>query len=187
MILWGGQGEVNVPFASSYIETAGSPVIRATESMTFPFDVGMQEATFYARFRERGAIIADSGLRLMQIAASNPSLHIRAETGWRVRHTDGAAASVESTSAALPAINDVVELRAVLNADGSVQMHQSINSGTEASGSASAAQALATDKKWGSAILSVSLVGTPGYFNLIDLMSVAGVHSLGDCRKATQQ
>jgi hypothetical protein len=102
--------------------------------------------TVYLRFIELGTL-AGSG-RLLHIGAASsddPSFVVDSNgTNYRVVHTN--SSSVNST-VGTPAIGSIVELRAALFPDGAVQIHISVNGGSESSGSKSGA--LALDTAWG--------------------------------------
>ena len=143
--VWGLQLE-QAAFASSYIKTAGSTVTRNAETCYFDFPFDPREMTVYAELIERGSIGSVGETRILHIGSAtstaDPRLTIHlATTDYRVQH-DNATTTVTSTLAAAPSIGDTNELRAVLAANGSVQLHQSVNSAAETSAVATAANAL---------------------------------------------
>jgi hypothetical protein len=101
-----------------------------------------QAMTVYAKFIERGAIADSTGVdvRVVCIGSSasggDPRFQVYANAGkiYKCVHDNGTAAPIAGTTSTLsaPSMGDTVELRAVLNTDGSVTIGQSINAGTEA-------------------------------------------------------
>lgn len=134
----------NAPVPSSIIRTTGSTASRSADVPYLPFTAPPQAMTAYVRFFEMGTVLAASGDRILQIGLTSPATDPRffiADTGggfYRVGHDNGTAEAF-STMAAAPTFGQLVELRAVLNANGSVQLHQSIDGAAEVSASASSA------------------------------------------------
>jgi hypothetical protein len=92
---------------------------------------------------------------------------------------DIGATNVTSSRDLNPAYGDRMEVRAVLNADGSVQLGASKNGGAETLGSASAANALAA--AWSTpTLVSVGCIGANGQGNILlrSLIISAGVQDL---------
>lgn len=141
----GFQNEVDAPFASSYIPTAGAAVTRAADILNFPFAVAPQEMTIYVRFVERGTTLSGSGNRLLQIGAAantSPRAVISTDGTRYVLTHQTAAGAVVSNAVGTPALGSLVELRGVLGADGKVTLHQSLDGAAPTTGITSGALAL---------------------------------------------
>ncbi len=191
VILWGAQGEVNVPFHSSYNATVGSTVAGSHEQMHYTFTARPQAMTAYLRFVERGNIIASTTARLLHIGSgtqgATPRFEIQESGGfYRVRHDNGTIVNVKNLAAA-PAFGDTVELVGQLNANGSIKIIQSINGAAATEQEQTTAATLAA--AWAGTEIWINSVATssPGFAKYLDVAVFAGVHSLADCRKATQQ
>ena len=106
-----------------------------------------QEMTIYARFIELGTAQFTDDERIFHIGSvtfsANPRLFLQESGGnYRLRHINGVGDDRSSTMGVAPEIGDLVELRGVLAANGSVRLHQSINGGREVSASGSSAATL---------------------------------------------
>lgn len=179
--LWLADPGVDVPFPSSPIPTVASTVTRAAESLFFSYKPVPQTHTAYVRFIERGSIAGADGLSIMGIVDagnSDPRFFIE-ETGgfYRAVHDNGPT-QVNSTVAVAPSDGDMVELRAVLNSDGSVQMGQSVNGDAETTGAVSSAAALAA--AWSDERIYLNSRGTSktGFGSFLDLKVAAGVQTM---------
>lgn len=103
--------------------------------------------TLYIEFVENGAVaIASAAICYVGNAGNTGARFWIDSTGtyYRVRHDNGSTA-VTATLAAAPTSGQRVALRALLNSNGSVQLHQSINGAAESSTSASGSNTLASD------------------------------------------
>jgi hypothetical protein len=185
--LWGGQSELNASFASSYVATTAAAATRSADVVSLPFPYAPMELTLYARCYERGTILTTNGARLAQIGASGntaPACILYAGGGvYQAQHNNNVAV-VSSSLAVAPSIGDLVELRAVLRADGSVQIGQSINSAAETLGAQSAGNALAT--AWSDTTLWAGSVGGAfgGFVGLAALKTLRGVQTMAAMRSA---
>ncbi len=132
--VWGMQFEVDQSSGSSYIQTVGSTVTRAAETLTLPFQFKPQEMTFYLRFIEGGTILGATDTRILHIgtsAGADPRFLVDVNSNnYRVAHDTGTTGP-QATLAGAPSVGDLVELRAVLAADGSVTIGQSIAGASE--------------------------------------------------------
>jgi hypothetical protein len=173
LYLWGAQFEKDLVNVSSYISSGVAAGTRDSDKLRWPFTSVPQPLTVYVRFVERGTInvvsalilqIGDSGNSHPQLVIiRNPSL---ADYGawW----TNASAVARSTAVVAAPAIGDIVELRFVVNADGSVQLSQSINGAAEVGGSISATLAGYPPTAWSGQILHLnglngSFVGLNGF------------------------
>lgn len=185
-LIIGGIQVENTPFSTSYTKTDGSAVIRAVETLSYPFAVPPGAKTIYARFIERGSAQLTTSPRIVQIGAvadTDPRLVITVAGGvYRLEHDNGPV-TVTSAAPAAPAFGDVVELRGVLGADGSVRLHQAVNGGGESSGALSAANALGS--AYSAELLSLNGRGSAnaGFAAYLEVKIAAGDVSLTDLRE----
>ena len=95
--------------------------------------------------------------------------------------------TVTGNLAVTPAVGDTVELLCQLSATGTVILTQSINSAASTSTTETAALTLMA--AWSSPTLHInkSSGGDKGFNRFADILFVRGIHTLADCRKATQQ
>ncbi len=181
--LWGAQLEA-APVGSSYIPTAAGTASRVADALTFALNILPRSMTAYAKFVEYGTIATGGTSGVLGIGAHvNPAFYVANDaTGhYQVQHVR--AGSVSSTAAAAPTLGQVVEVRAVLNADGSVQFGQSIAGAAEVVAAASAANALAA--AWNDTTLTVNSIGgaSTGFAALLSLRIAAGVQTLATMRE----
>lgn len=133
---------------SSYIKTTTAVDTRTRDQLSFPFTARPQAMTVYVRFVEMGAILLTTIPRIIGqgINDSNGAgtwlIFVESTGFYAMQHWRNGI--VGSVLTAAPSVGQKVELRGVLNGNGSVQLHQSINGGAETSATASAAKALAT-------------------------------------------
>ncbi len=141
---------VGAPIPPGFTNTAPSQIAygnaRAQDyPWAMPYTALPQASSGLIEFIERGTI-ADTGRGIFQIGnyinAGARFYIVSTGTGYSVVHNNGSA-SVASTLVAKPKSGDIVRLRWSLNANGSVQIWQSINGAAETAGSVSAANALA--------------------------------------------
>lgn len=128
-------------YPSSRIQTAAAAVTRGNEDLHFTWNVATQALTFYVKMIELERLASATDLRVIHVGAS-------AADTFRITDSSGTSGgrynAVHSTvtsglASATPAFGDTVELRGILNADGSVQLGQSINGAAETVTTASAA------------------------------------------------
>lgn len=183
-ILHHAQMETANAFPSSPVVTVAGAVARAADALSYPFLAPPQAMTLYAKFVERGSARSSTSRRVVEVSAANPLVLMGQTSGsgvYNITNIDATAGQVMSSAAAAPAYGDTVELRGLLNADGSVQLGQALNNGAEAVAAASAALSLAA--AWGTAVLYVN--GPTAGFNAFQSVKVApGVRTLADMRTA---
>lgn len=158
LYVWGGQYEKDKPSVSSYVKTVSATVTRSADRLYFPFGFAPQIATFYLKYEERGAKDVDQ-CRLFEIGnTSDPRIFVlRASGQYFVRHGVAAAVAEAGTGAITLAIGDIVEIRAVLRANGSVLIGSSVNGGAEAVSAASSA--LTPGTAWSASRLTLGADG----------------------------
>lgn len=183
--VWGVQDEAG-SFATSYAATTTPAVTRSADSFYVPFPYTPQAMTIYLKFVERGTITIASAAQAYVGNAGNTGARLWIDstgTYYRVRHHNGSS-EVTATLAAAPAIGDVVELRAVLSATGTVLIGQSIGGATETVTSASSALALAT--AFGDTRLYLNSTGTSnqGATAILAYRVMRGVQTLTTMRAA---
>lgn len=157
---------------------------RAADSLSWPFLAAPQTMTIYVRFVENGTIgIADARvLSIGSAALAAPYLYVFSNgTVYRATHHNGSTA-VTATMGSAPGLGARVELRVVLNANGSVAISQSVNEGAETATVTSSSASLAG--MWGGATLWLNgeAAATAGIGLYRTLKIAAGVRSLADCR-----
>lgn len=135
---WGPQMEEG-PSATSYIPTEASPVTRSADFLSFAFPSRPRAMTIYTRFLERGTFRESSYNRILMIgSASVADFGMQVDSPvdrYHIRYFNGADAVYPSLpSVAVPALEDWVELRAVLRSNGDTFIGQSLNGRTEALG-----------------------------------------------------
>ena len=145
----------------SLVSQSGDP---AAETFYADFVAPPQAMTVYAKFQDAGTL-ANSLQGIVHIGGSGATTGARFQivspsaTAYRVLHGNGVDASVTadiSSSAAVWA--NVVELRGVLNADGSVLIGQSLDSGTETTNSTATTRSLAS--AWNDSRIYIGSRGT---------------------------
>lgn len=155
----------------------------ADDGLTFGY-LGLPRAlTVYCRFIEGGTAGGGGTNGLFAIGGSTNAALFVANNGSNVyRLTHRRASDVHSAQAAAPTSGDLVELRAILHADGSVQLGQSINGAAETLAAASAANALATT--WNAATIWFNeRSGSKGASSFVQFRIAAGLQTLAYLRE----
>jgi hypothetical protein len=144
---------------------------RNADSFYADFPYPPQAMTLYVKFVERGTLAGaiPSNERVVHIGSTSSLgyprflLYAHADGVYKCAHDNGTTTVVAGTTSTLSATSygDVVELRAVLNADGSVTIGQSINSGTEETSTDLRAVTLGT--AWADTRIWINSVGSASY------------------------
>lgn len=186
VLLWGGQQEDDQSFATSYMPSVSAAGGRAADTLYFDFPHAPQEMTVYVRFIESGTKdVASGGLVHVGSAtqSADPRFVIQSDGAglYAVRHDNGMINLVQ-TAASGPSQGDDVELRAVLNADGSVFLGQSLNAASETVTATTATGAL--QGAWADTRLYVNSRGTssPGVVIVPVVKVAAGVKTMAEMR-----
>lgn len=162
-------------------------LLGANDTMYWTLSAAPQTQTAYVKFVERGTVLATGdGLLLIgsATAASDPR-YVVDSTGayYRVTHDNGVATS-GATLGATPTAGDTVEIRAVLNANGTTIIGQSINSAAETTASSSATAAHGS--AWAGTRVYVNSTGSTNKgTNEIRCVKIApGVKTMAEMRTA---
>lgn len=171
---------------SSYTPTTTVAVTRNADTLYADFFAPPREMTVYVKMVEQGTASALAN-RVFQVGAASagadPRFGIQADaSGFYFVYHDNGTATPSAVLSAAPSIGDTVELRVVLNSDGSVLIGQSINGGTETT--ASDATTAALQSAWAGARLYVNSAGTSNQgTNAFAAIKVArGVRTMADMR-----
>lgn len=163
--------------------------LAAPESLAYVFEASpLVIGTLYLAFVERGGAALTNGT-LVAVSASPfaaPSIRVYAAVPglYGVEHRT-ASAAVQAMASETPGVGHLVELRALLYDDGSVQLGQSIDGAAEVLSAQSATLAKAT--AWSGATLWLASIGG-SYEGLVGFRAItiaAGQRSLGDLRWPT--
>lgn len=184
---FGAQMEV-LGAATSYIATTSATATRSADSIYFPFPFTPQAMTVYLKFVERGATLVNGAVVPFSIssgATATPRFYAITAGGKYSVAYEPSASFRQATAVAAPSVGDLVELRAVLNADGSVTLGQTINSGTEANVT-SAGGALALVAAWSDTRFYLNSLGSsnPGIGSYLAVKAMRGVQTLATMRAA---
>jgi len=171
-------------FPSSYIKTAAAAVQRVRDQLSFPFTARPQAMTVYIRFVELGSVQANLSrvIHIGNTATTLGRLFISSNGSfYQITHGNDTS-SQTATLAAAPSYGSLVELRGVLNANGSVLLGQSVAGAAETTTATSAT--LSMSSYWGTATIWFNSVGASGvgFVALRDVKIVAGVHTMQEMR-----
>ena len=146
--------------------------------------------TVYAKFIEAGNIAAQATQAIFHIGASNtltnPAFDCLEDSSgyYACVHNNGTTSSQAGGVAmgAAPAFGDTVELKCVLNADGSIAMGQSINGAAETTASNATSPAL--QPAWADTRLYLGSLGSSnhGLSPIIAIKVVSGVRTMAEMR-----
>lgn len=157
---WGVQLE-QASVASSYISTGASAVTRFADSFYWDYTPAPQGMMAYVRFIESGTVSAAGRIiHIGNAGGSGAQYMIYVAAGYYTAYHHNGTSVVTSTLAAAPSIGATVELIALMDTDGTVQIIQSINGGAVTYGARSAA--LAPPSAWGDTRLWANSQGTSG-------------------------
>lgn len=177
------QVELNAPCSSSPIFTTTAAATRASDNPGFPFPHAPQASTYFVKFVELGTILVSSA-RVLETsnAGTSPRFLIYAPTNYTPFHNNGTA-TVVSGGPTPPSLGQTVELRAILYADGSVQIGQTVNGGTEVMSVASGPNALASAWSGQTLHLNTNSAGSSYGFAGFQAVKIAsGVKTLAEMR-----
>lgn len=166
------------------LELSRAAGARAADLLSWPFLASPQAMTIYVRFIENGTIgLADARvLTIGSSALAAPYLYLYSNgTTYRATHHNGSTA-VTAAMGSAPGLGARVELRVVLNANGSVAISQSVNEGAETATVTSSVSSLAAMWSAGTVWLNGEAAATAGIGLYRTLKIAAGVRSLADCR-----
>ena len=173
-------------FASSYIPTGGAQVSRTVDALSWVFNSRPQAMTVYLKFIELGTATT-ANTRVLQIGANTLAtsrLVVLAPAGkYQVQLFNASGTSVTSTATVAPAVGNVVELRITVTASGVIQLHQTINGGTEVSATASGG--LTLPQVWQDATLWLGRAsnGGTGFAAFLAVHIERGIHDLATMRQ----
>jgi hypothetical protein len=144
----------------SLISQSGDP---KAETFYADFVAPPQAMTVYAKFQDAGTL-ANSLQGIVHIGGSGATTGARFQivspsaTAYGVLHGNGVDASITANITSSAVWANVVELRGVLNADGSVLIGQSLDSGTETTNSTATTRSLAS--AWNDSRIYIGSRGT---------------------------
>lgn len=171
--------------ASSYIATSSAADTRQAGAGYGAYTHAPQAMTVYVKMQEAGGLPLTSGC-VFHIGDANVTTDPRLvidSTGsfFRLTHDNGTTART-ATLAAAPARDQLVELRAVLNADGSILLGQSLDEGAESVTATSSTAPLGS--AWANTRLYIGSGGSSnqGLNPIIELCVVAGVRTIVEMR-----
>ena len=124
-------------------------VTSETETFYADFVAPPQAMTVYAKFQDAGTL-ASSTQGIVHIGGSGATTGARFQilspsaSAYGVLHGNGVDASITANITSSAVWANVVELRGVLNADGSILIGQSLDSGTETTNSTATIRSLAS-------------------------------------------
>lgn len=186
LFIWGLQFETKeVP--SSYVSTGGATATRLDDVFSAPYPTPPVAMTAYAKFIERGTILKGASLRLFAIGfGDNPQFYVTDSGSGNYTCTliDADGVSRSAVAAATPALRDLVELRALIAPDGSVQIGQSINGASEEVTPPSSA--LALESEWNAPLIEINNVAGANLIGLTAFLALKinrGVRSLDFMRR----
>lgn len=173
--------------ASSYIPTAAAVLTRNRDQVTFPFPARPQPLTMYVRLIW---LSGDTNTDLFILSVGSAAittprivLDISGNSFRVLRQNDFVNPNRNQTVAVGGlAIGDTVELRGVMNSDGSVTLGVSRNGGAESVAGPSSPMAIPT--AWAAQILMINSAGTAAvnFCAYRNILVVAGVQSLQTMR-----
>jgi hypothetical protein len=173
---------------SSVIVTTAAVDTRTKDLLSFAFNPRPQSMTIYVRFVELGTALVGGGgtaaILLIGNAVAGQRLYVETSPNvYRVRHAT-TSGSVSSSLAAAPVYNQLTELRAVLNSDGSVLIGQSLAGAAETLSTTSGA--LKFETNWNANTIWINSAqggaGTNGFIALRNIEIQMGVHTLQEMR-----
>lgn len=169
---------------TSPILTTSASASRATDNLNAAFSYGPRSMTIYAKYIAEH-ISGGVDAVIAAVGSGNPFVAILSAgtTGVaKVQNVNLAGANVSATIGSAPTLGQVVEIRGVINVDGSVLVGQSIANASETVSAASGAQTL--EAAWTSSVVTIGSAGgsSPHSMGLMNLLILNGVRTLVQCR-----
>lgn len=171
---------------TSPILTTTTTATRNVDNLTATFAYRPVSMTCYAKYVAEH-IDAGAFAALLHVGASSssPGFFIEANAGDGkplCGHTNAAGTAVSASTGSAPTAGQIVEMRGVLQSDGSVISAQSIAGGTESVSAASGALALSAS--WTTTTLRLGSIETvqPHAMGLTNALVLSGVRSMDSCR-----
>lgn len=167
--------------------TSSQPGLKmgANDALYWTFSAAPQTMTVYVKFVERGTVggASDGLVHIGSATAASDPRFVVDSTGtyYRVTHDNGTV-TPSATLATAPTTSQPVEIRAVLNSNGTVIIGQSVSGGTETTASSGTTGTLGAS--WAGARLYINSTGStnPGT-NEFRIVKVApGVKSMASMR-----
>lgn len=186
VFMWGAQLEDDRSAATSLMLSSAAALTRNDDTLFFEFTTPPQEMTVYVKFVEQGTVLLAASERVFHIGAAtnsvDPRLTCIVSGGFYAIFHDNGITIPSATLAIAPSVGDTVELRIVLNSDGSVTIGQSINGGAETT--ASDATKAMLGSAWADTRFYLNSGGTTqqGVNSFIAVKVDSGVKTLTDMR-----
>ena len=180
LFLWGLQFEVDSPFASSYMPAGAGLATRGADTFAGPFPHPPQEMTAYVKVLESGTH-QTGGARLFQISQGD-RFRVVGQTSdkYLVGYSNGIDGEVTRESALVSVLGEVGEIRALLHADGSVQIGIANADGVEALSALSPAPATGLAPSWSQEFLRPNSEdnGARGFQRFLAVKVQRGIRSM---------
>lgn len=160
------------------IRTTGTAVTRNDDGLIFPYWARPRAQSMYAKFIERGPGVSYGCIWHIGSSSGGGEPRVQclkspAGTVYQVQHVTGAGL-VTSALAAVPTAGQTVELLALLNSNGSVQLYQSLDGA--AATAAGLSGALALESSWAGTNL---YIGSRALVNISFTENIAFINARG--------
>jgi hypothetical protein len=174
--VYNGQQEDALVSSSDIVNLAAGAGTRAVDTCSWSFLPTPQGMMVFSRHVEGGSAALGAGVIWASCSAAGAAPYLFVHTPgagvYRVVHT-GTGAGVSASLAAGPAAGDTVDLLAVLNPNGSVELYQSINGAAVTSTTSGGSETLAA--AWSGPALWLNSLGSGaavGFNRFADLRAV---------------